>query len=74
MKEYTIAATIRGRDSVRTTATVTCIERGKAKTYTGELMGRDFGGVHLGLWDKTGSSYIKYIKRDNIISISTTQS
>jgi hypothetical protein len=39
------------------TATVTCMERGKAKTYTGELISRDFGGVHMGLWDKQGSSY-----------------
>lgn len=53
------------------TATVTCMERGKVKTYTGDLMGYDFGGVHLGLWDKTGSSFIKFIKRDRIINIIT---
>ena len=50
------------------TITITCIERNKPKTYSGELIGRDFGGVHMATWDKHGSSYIKYIKRDRILS------
>ncbi len=55
------------------TATVTCMERGKVKTYSGELMCRDIGGVYLGLWDKAGSSYIKFIKRERIINVTVTQ-
>jgi hypothetical protein len=49
------------------------MERGKVKTYSGELMCRDIGGVYLGLWDKAGSSYIKFIKRERIINVTVTQ-
>ena len=48
-------------------ATVTCMERGKTKTYTGELIGRDFGGIHIWIIGKGGSGQIKFIKTDRIL-------
>ena len=50
------------------TVTVTCIERGKPKVYTGELISRGIGNLIFVTWDSKGSSYIKQIKEKNIIN------
>ena len=46
---------------------ITCIERGKAKTYSGELLGHDFGGVHLWVIGKGGSGKIKFVQASRIL-------
>ena len=48
--------------------TVTCIERNKSKTYTGKLITDGMNVVIFATWDKKGSSYIKQIKKSNILS------
>ena len=61
----------RKRDAVKISGknvTLTCLERGKPKTYTGELMSNDIGVVIIWTWDQKGSGYIKRVKKSNILS------
>ncbi|CFX15993.1 Uncharacterized [Syntrophomonas zehnderi OL-4] len=48
--------------------TLTCLERGKAKTYSGELIANDIGVIIFATWDKKGSSYIKRVRKSKILS------
>lgn len=52
------------------TATVTFMERNKAKTLTAPLIGIDFNVIILAPWDNKGSSYIKRIKKENVLHYS----
>lgn len=48
--------------------TLTCIERGKTKTYSGEFISDGIGVVIFATWDKKGSSFIKRVKKSNILN------
>lgn len=50
------------------TVTLTCVERNKPKTYTGELLTNDIGIIVFWTYDKKGSGIIKRVKKQNIIS------
>jgi len=49
--------------------TVSCVERNKVKVYTGDLIDNGIGVVIVAVWDKKGSSYIKRIKKSNVIKM-----
>lgn len=51
------------------TVTVVCIERGKTKTYTGELISNGIKNLMFATYDQKGSSYIKQIQHEKIVNL-----
>lgn len=49
--------------------TVTCIERGKPKTYTGELISRGIGNLIFSTWDKKRLQLYKTNQRTKYIAL-----
>ena len=45
------------------TVTVTCIERGKPKVYTGELISRGIGNLIFATWDSKGQATLSRSRR-----------